>query len=149
VKGDLIGINIFLVAVFGPILGRILKAQQERQGQGEPGPRPVRPPYPGPVAPNAVPELRQRTPRPAPAPSVGEGVSSEWANVTMEEERQRFARESDQFRRENVVRGQAFGMVREEAVGMDLGEALSDQGSVARAIVLAEVLGKPKALRRR
>lgn len=162
----------------GPVAG-------PRPGQGPtwapaPGQRPTLAPAPKPQAqaPRKAETVAQARPQPAKTLVSGdvfsrsldaegygsEGIGSEGYGTEgpgptdgVDEEMNRFSRESEQFERrelnritDHLGRSEAAAVVTAyESTSADVQAALGGADSLARAIVLSEVLGKPKALRRR
>lgn len=151
-------IIVLVVVIAFSLLRRVAREEEKRQ----------QPKWPGPVAPPGIPgfplpappQPRTRTSPPR-NDRAGEGVategvtSMEWAasGESVEQEATRFnARvEGDLSQRLGSLEAtEAQSMVQPQTgPATELQGALSDRNSLAQAFVLSEVLGKPKALRRR
>lgn len=144
---DLFKVVIFVGGIVFALGGRFMKAMREAQGEGE-GANPQRPAGQRSSKPAA--KARQKPESANSGPVLGEGYSMERENITVAEERERFRHQSEQFRQEHGGRpDRSRKAADEELRGVNLQEALASRDGVVQGLVLAEVLGKPKALRRR
>ncbi len=168
---DLFGILVFVIFAAVSIGSKLMKRRDERTPAPKwPGPvaGPGVPGYPRPSWPDASPRqqpappvARQSPPRPVAASgegvSGGEGIGSGMegaglegpGSTSAEAEALRFTEETDRIGTlaRTAIVPEDIG--RSEGVAVDLKDAFTDRSAVARAVVMAEVLGKPKALRRR
>lgn len=142
---DLFGLLVFLAFAAFSVIGKLARSQQGR-GEAE------QPKWPGPVA-TPIPRSQPQQPKAKPVPPPSWSKPAEQARAQQPEPRLPGAGGEGVSVESSQPTLHQWGAHQEKTAapegGGDLRAVLSNRDAVAQAIVLSEILGKPKALRGR